>query len=170
MRICTIPATVKAFRQYDPRSAYNKTMLLRLLDEHAVSYDRGGGRIVVDMDAVIGMIDRTLGLTALDMPHLRSIRKAYAERRADAPESGISEAYLRACVKDGRIPSLRIGNRCYIAMESLQAEQIEKIIEHGDSRPRAAARNQTDLMEQLDAILKNQSGTPLVRRVRRTVL
>lgn len=167
MRIRTIPATVKAFRIYDPDSACNQTMLLRLIDEHTIVYDSRNGKIIVDMDSVILVLNHTLGLTTDQIPHLRSIRSAYKEqKKSNESDLGISEAYLRACIKDGRIPSLQIGNRNYIAIESLSEERIGKTIECADPRPRAAVRAKVNLMEQLDAIMKKQRGTPSVRRVR----
>lgn len=65
------------------------------------------------------------------LPQIRTIRGAVAELKRSRPEIGIGEKMIRGAVKDGRIASIGIGNRAYIAMRSFDEPYCRRIFEPG---------------------------------------
>lgn len=52
--------------------------------------------------------------------HYRTINNAAAEIAATDPGTAISPWMLRTCVRTGAIPSVKRGNRYYVALEDIE--------------------------------------------------
>ena len=80
---------------------------------------------------------------------------------------GIGEKLIRSPVKDGRIPSIRIGNREYIAMQSFDEPYCRRIFEPTPTPVSRAEIVRKDVMEQMAQTLSSNPFIPMVTRVRR---
>ena len=167
MRLKTLPQAVLEAQKRDPETALNKFMLASLIRDKKIPYGNHGNRTVVDYDLIVPAINALLDFSETgEMPKLRTIRAAAEELRETNPEIGFGEEHIRTCVTDGRIASIAIGNRRYIAMESFDIPHCEKILSgHSKSFDRSEMiRN--DIMEQMGIAISAQAYVPKVTRVR----
>ena len=81
---------------------------------------------------------------------------------------GIGEKLIRSAVKDGRIPSIRIGNREYIAMQSFDEPYCRRIFEPIATAPVSRTEAvRRDVMEQMAQTIASSPYVPTVIRARR---
>ena len=82
------------------------------------------------------------------------------------PEIGIGDKMIRSAVKDGRIASIGIGNREYIAMRGFDDQYCRRIFEPGAVVSKKAIIRRS-VMEQMADVLARNPAMPAVTRVRR---
>lgn len=169
MRIKTIPSIVTEIKTFDPSSAVGESFLMALAESKKLPHTYHGNRLVADAEAIAPTLNCLLGFEENgNLPHIRTIREAAAELKQSRPMIGIGEKLIRSAVKDGRIPSIRIGNREYIAMQSFGEPYCRRIFEPtataSVSRVEAIRR---DVMEQMAQTIGSSPHVPTVMRVRR---
>ena len=54
------------------------------------------------------------------MPRIRTINQAYNLIKFEDPETGISEYMIKKLVMEGKIPSIKSGNRHYVDVDAVQ--------------------------------------------------
>ncbi len=168
MRIKTLPQIVRFFKEQDPHTAVNVSMLTELIARDQLPHDRHGNRIVADLDAVLPELNRMLELPpTLAVPHLRTIRTALAELKATQPDIGIGEDHLRRMVADGRLDCIRIGNRAYIALEVFEGAQVMRLTDTRSPDRSMRTAVESGVIEQIGALVASQVGEPRVVRMRR---
>ncbi len=83
-----------------------------------------------DAEALAPVLNRMLGFEeAARLPQIPAIRGAGAKLKRSRPEIGIGKKMIRNAVKDGRITSIGIGNREYIAMQSFDEPYCRRIFD-----------------------------------------
>ncbi|MBQ3013933.1 MAG: hypothetical protein IJD75_02185 [Clostridia bacterium] len=169
MRIRTIPKTVKEIRLVDPSSAIGESFLTALAESKQLPHTYHGNRRVTDADAIVSTLNRLFGLDGSGtLPHVRSIREAAAELKKRDVNIGVGEKLIRSAVKDGRIPSIRVGNREYIAMQSFDEPYCRRIFEPTIPAPVSRAEAvRRDVMEQMAQTIASSPYVPTVTRLRR---
>ena len=129
LRLKTLTQIAHEIRTADPESAVSESFLTALVEENELPYTYSGNRLVVDAEALAPVLNRMLGFEeAAEFPHIRTIRGAVAELKRSRPEIGIGEKMIRSAVKDGRIASIGLGNREYIAMRSFDEPYCRRIL------------------------------------------
>ena len=88
------------------------------------------------------------------------------ELRETRPELGIGEEHIRRCVADGRISSIKIGCRRYIAMQSFDAPYCEKIMSVQAPSFAKSDMMRRDILEQMSAAISAQVVIPKIKRAR----
>lgn len=167
MRLKTLMQIAHEIRTTDPESAVGESFLAALVEENELWYTYRGNRLVVDAEEVAPLLNRMLGFEdTSELPHIRTIRGAAAELKRSRPEIGIGEKMIRSAVKDGRIASIGIGNREYIAMQSFDESYCRRIFKPGPvvSKKEVIRRS---VMEQMADVLSKNPAMPAVTRVRR---
>ena len=168
MRLMSTRKAVEVFRQYDPDTAFNVNMLTRLIDDGRVGHEMHGTRTVVDCDELIRYLNNLLEIEFSSRPpHLRTIESAMEEVRAAMPDKGISEARLRELVRRGMVPSIRIGNRSYIAMEVFHPPLDRKLSEISCAPREQRQRRETvysHAEEELEVVLRKRGAGRRIRR------
>ena len=101
-----------------------------------------------------------------ELPQIRTIRGAVAELKRSRPEIGIGEKMIRSAVKGGRIASIGIGNREYIAMRGFDEPYCRRIFEQASVVSKKAIIRR-GVMEQMADVLARNPAMPAVTRVRR---
>ena len=168
MRLKTLTQIVHEIRSVDPESAVSESFLATLVEENELWHTYRGNRLVADAEAVSPMLNRLLGFEKAErLPRIRTIRGAVAELKRSRPEIGIGEKMIRSAVKNGRISSIGIGNREYIAMQSFDEPYCRRIFE-----PVLAVISKKEIirrgvMEQMADVLARNPAMPAVTRVRR---
>ena len=169
MRIKTLPKIVKEIRTLDSASAICESFLAYLTENDELPYTYHGNRLVADADALMPTLNRLFGLEENGkFPHIRSIRDAVAELKLHRPEIGIGEKRIRGAIRDGRIPSVLIGNREYIAMECFEEPYCIRILGQPVS-PRGSRTEKIycDVMDQVSQTISASAFVPCVTRIRR---
>lgn len=167
MRLKTLAQIVHEIRATDPESAVGESFLTALVEATELSYTYRGNRLVADAESVAPVLNRMLGFEeTAELPRIRTIRGAVVELKRSHPEIGIGEKMIRSAVKDGRIPSIGIGNREYIAMQSFDEPYCRRIFEPGVvvSKKEIIRRG---VIEQMADVLARNPAMPAVTRVRR---
>ena len=124
--------------------------------------------MVADAEAIAPTLNRLLGFDENgDIPYIRTIREAATELKQSRPMMGIGEKLIRSVVKDGRIPSIRIGNREYVAMQSFYEPYCRRIFEPTPTTVSRAEIVRKDVMEQMAQTLSSNPFIPTVTRARR---
>lgn len=169
MRIKTIPSIVTEIRALDPSSAVGESFLAALAESKQLPHTYHGNRLVADAEAIAPTLNRLLGFDGNgNLPHIRTIREAAVELKQSRPMIGIGEKLIRNAVKDGRIPSIRIGNREYIAMQSFDEPYCRRIFEPTATTPVSRAEAvRRDVMEQMAQTIASSPYVPTVIRARR---
>lgn len=169
MRIKTIPSIVTEIRILDPSSAVGESFLMSLAESKQLPHTYHGNRLVADAEAIAPTLNSLLGFEGNgNLPHIRTIREAVAELKQSRPAIGIGEKLIRSAVKDGRIPSIRIGNREYIAMQSFDEPYCRRIFEPTATAPVSRAEVvRRDVMEQMAQTIASSPFIPTVTRARR---
>ena len=169
MRIKTIPSIVSEIKAFDPSSAVGESFLMALAESSQLPHTYHGNRLVADAEAIAPTLNRLLGFEGNgNLPHIRTIREAAAELRQSRPMIGIGEKLIRSAVKDGRIPSIRIGNREYIAMQIFDEPYCRRIFEPTATAPVSRAEAvRRDVMEQMAGAIASSPYVPTVIRARR---
>ncbi len=169
MRIKTIPGIVTEIKMLDPSSAVGESFLTALAESKQLPHTYHGNRLVADAEAIAPTLNSLLGFEGNgNLPHIRTIREAAAELRQSHPMIGIGEKLIRSAVKDGRIPSIRIGNREYIAMQSFDEPYCRRIFEPTATAPISRTEAvRRDVMEQMAQTIASSPYVPTVTRVRR---
>ena len=168
MRLKTLTQIAHEIRTVDPESAVGESFLTALVEENELWHTYRGNRLVADAEAVVPTLNRMLGFEeTAELPQIRTIRGAVAELKRSLPEIGIGEKMIRSAVKDGRIASIGIGNREYIAMQSFDEPYCRRIFE-----PVVAVISKKEIirrgvMEQMADVLARNPAMPSVTRVRR---
>ena len=121
MEIKTINRTIEEIKEIDERSAVNGTMLKTMAEKKIISSYHRGNRTVFEMGEFVMDMNRLFGFGERDtLPRVRSIHDAFTELRVSNTELGISEERIRFLVKKEKIPSVRIGKRAYVALETFE--------------------------------------------------
>ncbi len=121
MKLMPAEKLTQAIKALDPGSAVNKTMLKRLFEENILPSWRHGNRTVCDVDILIERLNKKFKLSEKNVvPRIRSIHDAMLEIRKGNHCLGISEETIRSAVKKDKLPSIKVGNRIYIALESFE--------------------------------------------------
>ncbi len=169
MRIKTIPGIVTEIKKFDPSSAVGESFLTALAESKQLTHTYHGNRLVADAEAIAPTLNSLLGFEGNgNLPHIRTIREAAAELRRSHPMMGIGEKLIRSAVKDGRISSIRIGNREYIAMQSFDEPYCRRIFEPTATAPISRAEAvRRDVMKQMAQTIASSPYIPTVTRVRR---
>ncbi len=167
LRLKTLSQIVHEIRAADPESAVGESFLAALVEENELWHTHRGNRLVADAEAVSPMLNRLLGFEeAARLPRIRTIRGAVAELKRSRPEIGIGEKMIRSAVKNGRIASIGIGNREYIAMQSFDEPYCRRIFEPGAVVSKKEIIRQ-GVIEQMADVLARNPTMPTVTRVRR---
>lgn len=167
MRLKTLTQIAHEIRAVDPESAVGESFLTALVEENVLWHTYRGNRLVADAESVAPTLNRLLGFEEMaELPRIRTIRGAVAELKQNRPEIGIGEKMIRNAVKDGRIPSIGIGNREYIAMQSFDEPYCWRIFESAAvvSKKKIIRRG---VIEQMADVLARNPAMPSVTRVRR---
>ena len=168
MKIKTIPSIATEIRTLDPSSAVGESFLAALAESKQLPHTYHGNRLVADAEAIAPTLNRLLGFEGNgNLPHIRTIREAAAELKQSRPMMGIGEKLIRSAVKDGRIPSIRIGNREYIAMQSFDEPYCRRIFEPTPTTVSRAEIVCKDVMEQMAQTLSSNPFIPTVTRARK---
>lgn len=169
MRIKTIPSIVTEIKTLDPFSAVGESFLTALAESKQLPHTYHGNRLVTDAEAIAPTLNRLLGFEGNgNLPHIRTIREAAAELKQSRPMVGIGEKLIRRAVKDGQIPSIRIGNREYIAMQSFDEPYCRRIFEPTATAPVSRTEAiRRDVMEQMAQTIASNPHVPTVIRARR---
>lgn len=169
MKIKTLPQLAAEIRTIDPASAVGESFLTALAHAKEIPHTYHGNRLVADTDTIAPTLNRLLGFEGRNaLPHIRTIREAAIEIKEKRPFLGIGEKRIRTAVKDGRIPSIRIGNRDYIAMQSFDEPYCGRILESTLTAVSRAEAVRRDAMEQMTTILVSRPFVPTVTRIRHT--
>lgn len=121
MKLMPVEKLAQAIKALDAGSAVNKTMLKRLFKDDILPSWKHGNRTVCDVDILIESLNKILKLSEKNVvPRIRSINEAIVEIRKENPCLGISEETIRSGVKKDKLPSIKVGNRFYIALESFE--------------------------------------------------
>ena len=167
MRIKSLPQAVKEAQKSDPKTAINKFMLASLISEKKIPHGNHGNRTVVDYDLIIPAINVMLGFPETrELPRLRTIRAAVEELRQLRADIGFGEEHIRSCVMDGRIASITVGNRRYIAMESFEEPHCQTILSGHSQHFDRQEMIRNDIMEQMGDAISAQAYVPKVTRLR----
>lgn len=167
MRVRTLPQAVKEIRSIDSRSAVNEDMLISLIKDKHLSHSSHGVRTVIEFGNMITTLNDLLEFEdKTNVPYIRSIRGAIMELRETHPELGIGEEHIRRCVADGRISSIKIGCRRYIAMQSFDAPYCEKIMSVQAPSFAKSDMMRRDILEQMSAAISAQVVIPKIKRAR----
>lgn len=167
MRLKTLTQIVHEIRTADPESAVGESFLTALIEGNELWHTYRGNRLVADAESVVPVLNRMLGFEeTAELPRIRTIRSAVAELKRRHPEIGISEKMIRSAVKDGRIASIGVGNREYIAIQSFDEPYCRRIFEHSEvvSKKEIIRRG---VIEQMADVLARNPTMPAVTRVRR---
>ena len=169
MRIKTLCGTVKEICKLDPESAVGESFLMSLVQSGELPHTYHGNRLVVDYDIISSTFNRLLGFDENGaLPQIRTIRRAVEELKQNNPDMGIGEKLIRGAVKDGRIPSIKIGNREYIAMQSFDEPYCRRIFEPTATVPISRAEAvRHDVMEQMEKTIASSPFLPTVIRARK---
>ena len=169
MRIKTIPSIVTEIKTLDPSSAVGESFLMALAESKQLPHTYHGNRLVADAEAIAPTLNSLLDLEGNgNLPHIRTIREAAAELKRSRTSIGIGEKRIRSAVKDGQIPSIRIGNREYIAMQSFDEPYCRRIFEPTPSAPVSRAEVvRRDVLEQMAQTIASSPYVPTVIRARR---
>lgn len=167
MRLKTLSQIVHEIRSVDPESAVGESFLTALVEGNELCHTYRGNRLVADAESVAPTLNQMLGFEEIaGLPQIRTIRGAVAELKQSRPEIGIGEKMIRNAVKDGRIASIGIGNREYIAMQSFDEPYCRRIFEPATvvSKKKIIRRG---VIEQMADVLARNPTIPAVTRVRR---
>jgi hypothetical protein len=168
LQIKALPRIVKDIRAADPLSAVGESLLSALINSGDIPYTYHGNRLVADAESVVPALNRLLGLDEnSELPQIRTIREAAAGLKRSRPEMGIGEKLIRNAVKDGRIPSIHIGNRDYIAMQSFDEPYCQRIFELNSPKVTRAEIIKRDVIVQMAETIARNQAVPTVIRVRR---
>lgn len=167
MRLKTLAQIVHEIRTADPESAVGESFLTALVAENELWHTYRGNRLVADAESVAPALNRMLGFEGTaELPRIRTIRGAVAELKRSRLEIGIGEKMIRSAVKDGRISSIGIGNREYIAMQSFDEPYCRRIFEPATVISKKEVIR-LGVMEQMSDVLARNPAMPTVTRVRR---
>lgn len=121
MKLMPAEKLAQEIKALDSSSAVNKTMLQRLFKDDILPSWKHGNRTVCDIDILIERLNQKFKLSEKNVvPRIRSIHEAMLEIRKENPCLGISEETIRSAVKKDKLPSIKVGNRIYIALESFE--------------------------------------------------
>ena len=167
MRVRTLNQAADEARKQDPNTAINKFMLTSLICDREIPYGNHGNRTVVDYDALVSALNVLLGFQEQDgLPEIRTIRSAVAELHQRHPDIGLNDAHIRACVADGRIGSIEVGSRRYIAMQSFEKPYCEKIMSGYSKGVQRKEMVEKDIVKQIGETISAQVIIPKVTRIR----
>ena len=169
MKVRTLPQAVKDIKVFDPHSALNEDFLIALIKDKRLEHSCHGVRTVIEFGTLISTLNGLLGYEEKEqIPQLRSIRSAVKALRETRPELGIGEEHIRRCVADGRISSIQVGCRCYIAMQSFESPYCEKIMSMQAPSYARADMMRRDILEQMSTAISAQVVIPKMKRARAT--
>ena len=167
MRIMTLPKAVKEIKAIDPRSAISEDMLLTLIKDKHLTHSCHGIRTVIEFDNLLATLNELLEFEEKStLPKIRSIRAAALELNEKHSTLGIGEGYIRKCVADDRIKSIKIGCRRYIAMQSFDYPYCEKIMSIQSHSFAKSDMMRRDILEQMSLAISAQTVIPKIKRVK----
>lgn len=167
MKVRTLPQAVKEIKMLDPSSAVNEDFLISLIKDKRLEHSSHGVRTVVEFGTLVSTLNELLGYEdKKQIPQLRSIRSAIKDLRQNRPELGVGEEHIRRCVADGRISSIQIGSRRYIAMQSFDTPYCERIMTVQSPSFAKSDMMRRDILEQMSTAISAQVVIPKIKRVR----
>ena len=168
MRIKTLCGTVKEICKLDPESAVGESFLMSLVQSGELPHTYHGNRLVVDYDIISSTFNRLLGFDENGaLPQIRTIRRAVEELKQNNPDMGIGEKLIRGAVKDGRISSIKIGNREYIAMQSFTEPYCQRIFEYTCLKSARREIIRQNAINQISKTISSGQFIPTVFRTRK---
>lgn len=168
MRIKTLCGTVKEICKLDPESAVGESFLMSLVQSGELPHTYHGNRLVVDYDIISSTFNRLLGFDENGaLPQIRTIRRAVEELKQNNPDMGIGEKLIRGAVKDGRISSIKIGNREYIAMQSFTEPYCQRIVEYTCLKSARREIIRQNAINQISKTISSGQFIPTVLRTRK---
>ena len=168
MRIKTLCGTVKEICKLDPESAVGESFLMSLVQSGELPHTYHGNRLVVDYDIISSTFNRLLGFDENGaLPQIRTIRRAVEELKQNNPDMGIGEKLIRCAVKDGRISSIKIGNREYIAMQSFTEPYCQRIFEYTCLKSARREIIRQNAINQISKTISSGQFIPTVLRTRK---
>lgn len=165
MKLISIPSTVRQIRCFDPDTAINETMLEELTRTNMITSFTQNVRRKIDFDRLAIDLNNLLDLPGSSMPRVRSISNAHRELAKRG--TGISSGCIRENVKSGVIPSLKIGNRDYIALDFFEPqENVYALFDH-TTRLDASKTVLRDAELQIDRLISDHCAMPIISRKRK---
>lgn len=162
MQYLTLKNYVKLCKEKDENTAINEHMLRTLFDSGVLKQRFLGNRRIIEREEIDYLFSILLKTDSSLPLHLRSIQEAGKELKG----RGISEEQLRRLIKSEQIPSLLVGNRQYVALESINDEAVF----HTQKLEKAIESTKQEysyyLSNQLSNALGNQSKVSQVKRRR----
>lgn len=166
MRIQTLPKIVKIIKEIDPNTAINESMLIDLIEQGKIPYDKKGNRTVSDMDMIIPILNEQLGLDDTEKtPSIRTVRAAMTELKQKFPDIGIGEKQVRTAIENNQIDYIQIGNRTYIAMEFFNEPYVHRFSSISYA-PCPKPKRIDPALEQFNQLMSKNTVIPKVKRVR----
>ena len=166
MKIKTLPKLAREILTIDPLSAISESFIAFLAHINELPHTYHGNRLVADAEALAPTLNHLFGFEENgELPHIRSIRDASEEIKKRYPDIGIGEKRIRQAVRDGRIASVSIGNRKYIALESFDEPYCGKLLE--GSAPKKISRTEkvrSNVLEQVAQTIASSAFVPNVTR------
>ncbi len=128
------------------------------------------GRIdtVLNFESIIEALNTHYGFDGETFcPLIRTIPDGIAEMRQSAQYYKIGDRLLRRCISDGILPTISIGNRNYIALQSFM-EPYSRALVYGQTERRARAEQiVNDMLQQMSECISARGGVPNVTRKRK---
>ena len=163
VQLKTIPQTVLKCKEMDPETEINYSMLYSLVREGKLSYEKHGVRVILDYSAFLSDLLDLLGLDrTVKFPKIRTIGKCAGALRGSAV--GVCDKVIRRFVREGLLPSIRIGNRHYVALQFFDDYHYEKFIFRFLNLKGDRFQTEDDAMEQIRNIA---DGLGSIRRKHR---
>ncbi len=167
MKVVTLPQAVKEMRLLDPKTAFNRAMLDYLIKEEKVPYGAHGVRTVLNFDALIDALNVIYGFEGeMFCPSIRTVCNAVEEIKESKEYYKMGERLIRRCISDGILPTITIGNRHYIALQSFTEPYSKKLV-YGQSESRLKAEQiVNNMLQQMSDCISERGGVPAVVRRR----
>ncbi|MCF0120122.1 MAG: hypothetical protein HUJ65_00670 [Oscillospiraceae bacterium] len=158
MKIKSIPKIVELLKEKDPDTAVNENMLYRLIGAGKIPFDMHGRRMVADLDTVVFSLCCMLDMSECSsLPKIRSIHDAAELLKVEQPDIGLGEVHLRELIRLGRLKSIEVGNRRYIALQSFAPPYCYRLSDSVVAPPRRKPPYRHDSTEQFNELMaKNQ--------------
>ena len=138
MRLKTKHKIIADIKEIDPETDITVAFLEYLSRDGYIRSFARGNRVYYDLEYLIRDINYLLGMRdRKQLPRIRTVHGAYSYTAS--LEMGLSRQLVCELGKYDYIPSIHIGNRTYVALESFDKENEERltniIFEHKYSKP-----------------------------------
>ncbi len=164
MKVMTLTQVLADIRKMDPATALNENLLSVLIKEKRLPYGSRGNRVILEVGVLINALNDLFGFSGETfVPKVRTVRSAAIELKES--HYGMSERHIRQCIIDGKLKTIKIGNRHYVAMQSFSSPYSESLI-YGITEKLAKIEHiKNDMQKQMDNLISSQSCPPTVVRM-----